>query len=74
MALAIMAIINHHTADNGNVDVYTSDYLLGSTPDSVPDQYNTWIKSISNDYMYQVLIFFHSEHDDDIFYPDLRIL
>ena len=37
VVLDIMWRLNHHTIDTGDVEVYPSEYLFESTPESVPD-------------------------------------
>ena len=54
--------------------VYTSDYTLESTSDSVTDPYNTPIKAIVDDKMDHILELFISENDDDILDVDIQML
>ena len=51
---AIMGVLNHHAVDNGDVNVYTSDYPLESNSEYVTDLYKTPIKSIYDDEMDQI--------------------
>ena len=74
MVQAITRRLNHHAVDNDDVDVYASGYLLESTSESVPEPDDDSIKSIYDDYMYQILELFHSEHDENILNVDLQML
>ena len=58
--------LNHHAVDNGDLDIYPTDYALKYGYDSVPEPYNTPIKSIDDDEMEQILQLSHLEHDDDL--------
>ena len=55
VVLAIMGRPNHHAIDNGDVEVFPSEYPFESTPDSVLDMDTTLIKSIDDDEMYQTM-------------------
>ena len=66
-----MGKLNHHAIDNGDI---TSDVLVESNYDSVPDPDTTPIKSIDYYEMDHLLEIFHSEHDDDILDVDLHML
>ena len=68
-----MVKLNHHAIDNGDIIIPTSDVLVESNYDSVPDPDTTPIKSIDDDEMERLLEFFHSEHDDDLLYVDLHM-
>ena len=70
----IMGVLNHNDVDNGDVEVYCSEYPLEYTSDSVPYTYITESKSIGGDEMYQPLIWFNSYHDDDILNVYLQML
>ena len=54
VVLAIMGRLYHHAIDNGDVEVYPSDYLFESTSESVTDTYTTMTKSIDDDEMDQL--------------------
>ena len=69
----VMGRLNHHSNDNGDVEVYPLEYTFESTSDSVPDPDNTPIKLIGDDEMYQLLEFFHLQHDDGILYVYLQM-
>ena len=43
-----MGILNHHDVDNGDVEVYPSDYPFESTYESITDLDTTPIKSIDD--------------------------
>ena len=49
--LAIMGILNNHVVDNGDVEVYPSEYPFLSNSDSVPYPDTTPIKSIDDNEM-----------------------
>ena len=70
----IMEKLNHHTIDNGDVKISTSDVPVESNYESVSDPDTTPIKPIDDDEMDHLLEFFHSEHDDDILDVDLQML
>ena len=70
----IVGKLNHHTIDNGDVKITTSDVPVESNNDSVTDTYTTPIKSIDDDEMDHLLGFFHSEHDDDLLDFDLQMI
>ena len=57
--LSIVGRLNYHAINNGDVEVYNSDFPLGYASDSVPDQYNTPIKLIYDNKMYHLLELFH---------------
>ena len=46
-----MGILNHHTIDNGDVEVHLSDFPSEFNSKSVPDQDTTLIKSIGDNEM-----------------------
>ena len=71
---AIMGRLNHHTIDNGDVEVHPSYFPVESNSESVIDSYTTPIKSIDDDEMEHLLELFHSEHDDDLLGIDLQML
>ena len=50
-----MGILNHHVVDNGDAEVYPSEYPFQSTPDSVPYMDTTPVKSIDDYEMEQLL-------------------
>ena len=50
-----MGRLNHHSIDNGDVEVFPSEYQFEYTYDSVPDPYTTTIKSIDYDEMDQLV-------------------
>ena len=52
---AIMWRLNHHDVDNGDVQVYLSDYPFKYTSYSVTDMNTTPIKSIGYDEMEKLL-------------------
>ena len=74
MVLDITGRLNHHSIDNGDVEVYPSEYPFEYTSDSIPDPDTTLIKSIDDDEMDQLLGFFHLYHDDDILNVELQML
>ena len=47
---------------------------MESTSESVPEPDDDSIKSIYDDYMYQILELFHSEHDENILNVDLHMI
>ena len=47
----IMGELNHHSIDNGDVKIPTSEFLVESKYESVPDPDTTKIKSIDDDEM-----------------------
>ena len=69
-----MGNLNHHAIYNGDVKIPTSEFLVESNYESVPDTDTTPIKSINDDEMYHLLEFFHSEHDEDLLDVDLQML
>ena len=69
-----MGILNHNPIDNGDVEVYTSDYPFESTSDYFPDPETTPIKSIDDGETDHILEWFRSDHDDDILDIDHQIL
>ena len=58
-----MGKLNRHAIDNGNI---TSDVLVESNYDSIPDPDITPLKSFDDDEMDHILEFFHLENDDDL--------
>ena len=50
-----MGRLNHHAIDNSDVKVFTSDFPVESNSESVPYPENTFIKSIDNDEMDNLL-------------------
>ena len=48
---AITGRLNHHAIDNGDVEVYPSEFSIESNYESVPDTYTTKIKSTYDDGM-----------------------
>ena len=69
-----MGRLNRHVVDNGDVEVYPSDYPSKYTSDSVTKPYTTPIKSIDDDEINKLLELFHSENDDYILDVVLQIL
>ena len=67
-----MRILNHHAIDNGDVEIYPSEFPVELNYGSV--LYTTPIKSIDDYKMDHLLELFHSEHDDDIFDVELQML
>ena len=61
-----MKRLNHHTIDNGYVEVHLSAFLFESDSEYVTYPDTTSIKSIDDDEIDHLLEFFHTEHDDDI--------
>ena len=59
MVSAITVRLNHHDIDNGDVEVNPSEFPVESNPESVTDPDTTAIKSIDNDEMDHILVFFH---------------
>ena len=55
-----MGRLNHHTIDNGDVKVPTSEFPVESHSESVPYTDTTLIKSIDDDEMDHLLELFHS--------------
>ena len=53
--LSIMGRINNNSVDNGDVEVYPSEYPFKSTSDLVLDPETTMIKSIDDDEMDQLM-------------------
>ena len=66
-----MGKINHHAINNGDI---TSEFLVESNYESVPDTDTTPIKSIDDDDMDHFLWFFHSENYEDLLDVDLNML
>ena len=69
-----MERLNHHSMDNGDIKITTSEFPVESNSESVPDLDNTLIKSIDDDEINNVLEFFHSEHDEDLLDVDLHMI
>ena len=61
-----MKRLNHHTIDNGYVEVQLSAFLFESNSEYVTYPDTTSIRSIDDDAIDHLLEFFHTEHDDDI--------
>ena len=59
VVLSIMGRLNYHAVDNGDVEVYTSDYPLESTSVYVTYTDNNSIKSVYDDEMYHIPELFH---------------
>ena len=74
MVSDIMGRLNNYAFDHGYVGFYLSYYSLEHPHYSVPDPYNTLIKSIYDDEMYQLLELFHLDHDDDLLDDELQML
>ena len=55
-----MGKLNHHSINNGDIQITTSDVPVESNYDSVPDPDTTPIKSIDDDEMDHILELFHS--------------
>ena len=55
MVSEITGRLNHHAVDNGDVEVYPSEYPPEYTSDYVPDMDNTPIKYIDDDELEQLL-------------------
>ena len=66
-----MGRLNHHAIDNGDVEVHPSEFPLECNSESVPDPYNTMIKSIDDDEKDHLLELLHPEQDEDV---DIQIL
>ena len=66
--------LNNNDVDNGDVEVYPSDYPFESTSESVPNTDTTMIKSIYDDEMDQILKLSRSYHDDGILDVDLQVI
>ena len=71
---AIMGRLNHHTIDNGDVEVQPLEFPVESNSGSVPDTDTTPIKSIYDDEMVHLLEILHSEHNDDILGVNLQMI
>ena len=56
----IIGRLNHHGIDNGDVKIHTSEFLVDSNSESVPDPDTTTIKSIDDYDMDNILELFHS--------------
>ena len=69
-----MGRLNHNVIENGDVEVHPSEHPFESTSESVTDPANTPIKSIDDNKMGQLLEFFHSENDDNIFDFNLQMI
>ena len=69
-----MRRLNHRDIDNGNVQVYPSEFPVEYNPQSVIYIDTTHIKSIDDDKFDHLLGLFHSEHDDDILNIGLQML
>ena len=54
-----MGIINHHTIDNGDIEVHPSYFPVESNSESVLDLDTTPIKLIDDDEMDHLLEYFH---------------
>ena len=61
--LNIMGRLNNYAINNGDVEVYSSNYQFEAISDSVPYMDTTKIKLIDDNEIYQLLEFLHSEHD-----------
>ena len=72
--MAITGRLNHRAVDNGDVEVYPSEYPFEHNSDYVPDPYTTPIKSIDDYEMYQIMEFFHSYHDAYRLGVDLQMI
>ena len=59
MVSDIMGKLNHRAIDNGNVKITTSEFLVESNYESIPDPDTTTIKSIYDDEMYHLLELLH---------------
>ena len=70
----IMGRLNHHTIDNGDVEVHPSYFSVEYNSESVTDPDTTPIKSFDDDEMNHILELFHSEHQDDLLDADLYII
>ena len=55
MVLDIMWRLNYNYIDNGNVEVYPSEYILEFNADSIPDPVFPLIKLIDDDKMDHIL-------------------
>ena len=66
--------LNHHSIDNSDVNVPTSEFPFESNSESIPDPDTTLIKSIDDDYMDHLLVLFHYEHDEDLLDVDLQMI
>ena len=73
MVLDIMGRVTYHSIDNGNVDIYPSEYPFESSSEYVLDTDTILINSIDDDETYQLLEFFHSEYDDGLLYANLQM-
>ena len=71
---AIMGRLNHNSINNGDVEVHSSDFLVESNSEYVPDPDTTLIKSIEYDKMYHIPEFLYPEHDENILDVDIQML
>ena len=62
---ALIVKLNHNAVDNGDIEVYTSNYM--------PDPYKTAIKLEDNDEIDHLLEFLHSRHDGNRLDVDLQM-
>ena len=69
-----MGRLNHHAIDNGDDEVHPSDFAVKFNSESVPYTDTTPVKSIYDDEMDHLLVFFHSEYDEDILDVDINML
>ena len=69
-----MGRLNHHSVDNGDVEIQPSDLPVEFISESVSDPETTMIKSIDDDEMDHTLEFFHSEHDELFLFIGLLML
>ena len=66
MVSAITGRLNNYAIDNGDVEVQHSEFPVELKSESIPGPNTTSIKSITDDEMYYILEFFHSQHDEDL--------
>ena len=69
-----MGRLNHHAIDNGDVEVYPSDFTVEFNSKYVPDLDTTRIKSIDDYEMEHLLELFNSERDEDLLDVDTHTI
>ena len=74
MVSAITERLNHHSIYNGYVKVPNSEFPVEFNYESVSDPDTPLIKSIGDDEMDHLMVFFHSEYDEYILDVDIQML
>ena len=69
-----MGIINHHTINNGDIDVHTSEFPVEFNSEYIPNSDTIPIKSIADDEMDHLLEFFHSGYYEYLLDVDIYII